>query len=57
MYNPPPSLIILFGFLEIDLHCVAVNICRMKTPLGYNLGYKSNRITVDLGGLAWTINL
>ncbi len=47
-YSPPPSEDIeLPGFFERDVTLVAVNICRMKSPLGYKMGYKIDRMSAD----------
>jgi len=44
-YSPPPSADIeLPGFLARELTLPAVNICRMKSRLGYKMGYKISRI-------------
>jgi hypothetical protein len=50
-YSPPPSEDIeLPGFFERDVILLAVNICRMKSLLGY----KIIRIPMDLTGYCWT---
>jgi hypothetical protein len=54
-YSPPPSEDIeLPGFIERDVTLRAVNIFRMKLPLGYKMGYKLNRMSANFGGLGWT---
>ncbi len=54
-YGLPPSEDIEFpGFFARALTLVAVNICRIKSPLGYKMGYKSKRMSMDFGGFAWT---
>ena len=55
-YSPPPSEDIeLPGFFERDVTWLAVNICRMKSLLGYKMGYKIIRIPMDFTGYCWTL--
>jgi len=42
------------GFFESELTLLAVNICRMKSLLGYKMGYKIIRIPMDFRGYCWT---
>jgi len=42
------------GFFESELTLLAVNICRMKSLLGYKMGYKITGIPRDFTGYCWT---
>ena len=54
-YSPPPSADIEFpGFFERELTLPAVNICRMKSRLGYKMGYKITWISRDFTGYCGT---